>query len=217
MDALNTKIKEVLQEKTTKIIPGNIKKDVNILGITGSYEGNVPSGTINIVDNGIVDVTNYASANVNVQAISNYNATMLTSVGSYFEIRNLIVEMPTLDFTGITSLNSTFTNFAKLKKINLTGTNAVTSWFKAFYYCTDLEDVAVMDTSSATNFNNSFAGCTKLTNDSLNNIMQMCINATNYTNTKTLVAMGLSSTQATTCQSLGNYQAFLNAGWTTGY
>lgn len=37
MDILNTKIKNILTEKNTKIIPGNIKKDVNILGVTGTY------------------------------------------------------------------------------------------------------------------------------------------------------------------------------------
>ena len=36
MDILNTKIKSILTEKNTKIKPENIKKDVNILGITGT-------------------------------------------------------------------------------------------------------------------------------------------------------------------------------------
>lgn len=36
MDILNTKIKAILTEKTTKIIPENIKSGVNILGINGS-------------------------------------------------------------------------------------------------------------------------------------------------------------------------------------
>ena len=65
--------------------------------------------------------------------------------------------------------------------------------------------------------NGMFQSCTLLTQESLNNILQMCINATSFTGTKTLKYLGLSSTQATTCQSLSNYQAFLNAGWTTGY
>ena len=37
MDALNTKIKSILTEKTLKVRPENIKKDISILGITGTY------------------------------------------------------------------------------------------------------------------------------------------------------------------------------------
>ncbi|MGN1301209.1 MAG: hypothetical protein ACI4U9_01605 [Clostridia bacterium] len=47
----------------------------------------------------------------------------------------------------------------------------------------------------------------------------MCINAVGITGSvyKTLKYLGLTSTQATICTTLSNYQAFLDAGWTTGY
>ena len=45
---------------------GNIKKDVTILGVTGSYEAPAPTGTINITTNGTHDVSSYATADVNV-------------------------------------------------------------------------------------------------------------------------------------------------------
>ena len=62
-----------------------------------------------------------------------------------------------------------------------------------------------------------FKNCTSLSDGSLNNILTICTNATSYPSTKTLKYIGLSEEQATKCQSLSNYQAFLDAGWTTGY
>ena len=59
----------ISQSKVASAISLNanqIKKNENVLGVTGTYEGQQPSGTISIIENGTVDVSQYASANVNI-------------------------------------------------------------------------------------------------------------------------------------------------------
>lgn len=86
----------------------------------------------------------------------------------------------------------------------------------AFYECISLNYVPFADMSNVTSAANMYNKCNSLTEESLNNIMKSCITAVNCP-TKTLSYLGLTSIQATRCQSLSNYQAFLDAGWTTGY
>lgn len=59
----------IAQSKVATAISLNanqIKKGEKVLGITGTYEGTVPTGEIEITENGTVDVSQYASANVNI-------------------------------------------------------------------------------------------------------------------------------------------------------
>ena len=102
-----------------------------------------------------------------------------------------------------------------LTSIPLLDTNSVTSMYGMFYNCTNLTSIPQLNTSSVTIMQGMFYNCTSLSNESLNNILYMCVHSA--TTTKTLKYIGLTQEQANICTTLSNYQDFVNAGWTTGY
>ena len=112
------------------------------------------------------------------------------------------------DFSGITSLleiKVAFDTPAQLP-INLCG---------KFSGCTNLTTIPVLSTEIL-DMSTAFANCSSLSEDSLNNILQMCINASSwYWNPRTLTDIGLSQTQAQICTTLSNWADAQSAGWTT--
>ena len=135
-----------------------------------------------------------------------------------------LTEAPTIDDTSkVTNMQWCFNNCYRLQKVPYYNTEKVTTFQLCFSTCTDLRDVDTFNFASVTASNalqSMFYGCNNLTDASLNNILASCVTAVNYTGTKTLNQLGISSTYyypASRIEALSNYQSFLDAGWTIGH
>lgn len=149
-----------------------------------------------------------------------FNTQNVTDMSNMFNYCKDIRNIPLFDTRNATNMAYMFFGCEnQLTSIPLFDTQNVTNMSYMFRRCLVLTTMPQFDTSSVTNggLQNMFQYCNALTNDSLNNILAMCANASLITTNKTLKYIGLSSTQANTCTGLSNYSAFTSAGWTTGY
>lgn len=216
------------------ILPENIKAGVTILEVEGTYEGS--GGGANNAEIGTYTGGNIQSAIVSIQ---NINTSELTNMNNAFSLCRNLISIPEMDTTGVTSMAGAFnecnsiTTLPNINTANVTtmnnmcincnslveipelNTSSLIYMASIFNGCTSLVSVPVLNTVNVTSMSNAFSNCPNLSDESLNNILSMCITATGVT-TKTLKSIGLNSEQANKCSTLENYSAFLEAGWTVG-
>lgn len=184
------------------------------------------------------DSSNNALANT--EGFDKIPSTILNP--NHFQVAKAIkeIDLSDSDFSEITQYTNAFANCGTMTKLKLpaiTGaeitrqmfnfcyilteapyfdTSSVTDMYRMFNYCHSLVKVPIYDTSSvssADSMREMFKNCPSLSDESLNNILVMCISAVNKTNTKSLSILGLTAAQIERCKSLSNWQAFLDAGW----
>ena len=183
---------------------------------------NIPSGSGN---NAFIDTSkNYnPSAGIRsfITSIDLIDTSNMTNMQNFFEYFIRLTSIPLINTSNVTNMQSMFSQCGSLLEMPLIDTSKVTNMRFMFSGCSSLITIPVLNTSSATNLQQMFLQCTSLSDESLNNILQMCINASAFTDTKTLSYLGfnlMSSTYpASRIQALSNYDDFIDAGWTIGY
>ena len=163
-------------------------------------------------------VTNLSGAFYNCKKLTNVNiinTNSLTNVSIMFYNCQSLSVMPIFNTSQVTSTARMFHNCQSLTEALLFDTSNVTDMSTMFSGCTKLEKVPIYNTQSVTNFGSMFSYDLALTDESLYNILEMCINATSYTSTKKLTTLGITNNAIKNrVYQLSNYQDFLNAGWT---
>lgn len=208
-------------------ITTNVQPDMSVY-YTSTISGASNAGEIGVLNtiislpNFTVQGTNFSRVFyncLNLEEIPSLDTSNTTSMSETFYNCKKITSLPLLNTSNVTNMNSCFYGCSSLVTLPQLDTSNVTNFQFAFSQCTNLTTIPTLSFASATNLTRPFQGTNNLTDDSLNNILAMCIGATSYTGTKTLNALGFysSSYSSSRIQALSNYQAFLDAGWTIGY
>lgn len=156
---------------------------------------------------------------VELESVPTLDCSSAMYMGNMFSGCKKLTSVSFINTNLAVEISNMFSNCTSLVTAPQFYTGSCTTMRQMFSGCTNLVNVPEYDTSGLTSNNHyyMFNNCPNLSNDSLNTILLMCTNATSITSSKTLKTLGLTSAQATTCQSLSNYADFISAGWTTGY
>ena len=131
--------------------------------------GITPTGTLDITTNGIVDVTNYEKANVNVPSGGNTLKNLLDATQSaqylFSEYKGTSVDnlIQPNDTEIVANMNEMFYNCNNLTTIPLLNTSTVTTMRNMFQGCNKLTTIPLLDTSNVLNMDSMFQSCQYLT------------------------------------------------------
>jgi len=180
----------------------------------------------------------------NLKSVVGLNAPKCNSIGYVFNDCSSLEVMPIMNIAPNCSASYAFQNCYNLVDIsnwaNISPNNTtytfrncynITSYpicnhdyddrcYGMFYGCRSLVDVPFFNTALiyGDGMKDMFFGCQSLSDESLNNILAMCVNAVKISSSnRTLKYIGLTQEQATRCTTLSNYATFTAAGLTTGY
>lgn len=136
------------------IVASNIKSGVSILGVSGTYEGFVPSGTINISNNGTYSVSAFAEAVVSVPGLVPSGTLEISSNGVY-DVGNYASASVNVSLAGVQTVDELVNKTISYYEGALLTSNSYLYSFGSymFFNCSNLSYVKIslfsLSTSSA--------------------------------------------------------------------
>lgn len=180
-------------------ITTNVEPDMSMFfkpTISSGYAGN--PGFINMIKT--IPSTTTVSGTSLAYAFQKFAGESLPTIDTssvtnmdYMCDNSLLITAPSFDTSHVTSIRNCFATNVLLENVPVYNWSSINGQYSLFYV---------------------FYNSNRLTNTSLDNILQSCISATSYTHTKTLAQLGITNYASATIEALPHYQDFLDAGWT---
>ena len=159
----------------SNITAGNIKKNVSILGVTGTYDNSSSLGTKTITSNGTYNassdnVDGYSSVTVNVSsslpAITDVRYLFAYSRSNlYSHLVDMLENVTTFEYMFYYANNVANINFSKLQEFNINAMNHM------FYFSKFISlDLSNLNTSNVTTMKHMFSSATSLTSLNMSNL-----------------------------------------------
>ena len=140
----------------------------------------------------------------------------IVTLESFCSACDNLLEIPLFNTSNATNFKNAFSQCQSIESMSLLDTSNGTNFNSMFSNCHSLKNLPILNTSKATNLGSMFNNCYNLTDESVDNILQMCINATSYNGTKTLAYIGFNNMKSfypvSRIEALPHYQDFINAG-----
>lgn len=195
------------------------------VGITTNVQPDLETKSVTITENTTTTITPSQGKDglSSVEVITNVSgATTLYPYSISFRGDTSNFNLDNVDFSNYSSsrIDDMFRGCQNIKEIHFNNFNTVLSSAKyTFYNCKNLETcnfdaINLGGVEYISQLDTMFGNTSKLTDDSLDRLLVMCINCGT---TGSLWNIGLGYYNVARIQALPHYQEFINAGWTIGY
>lgn len=154
--------------------------------------------------------------------LSGLDTKKITGFGWMFRACSSLtyVNFGNIDTSNVTDFGYMFGSCGSLKSVDISCFNMekAKSLNMMFNGCTKLENIQFgeFNICNVTDTNAMFRSCSKLSDETLNDVLNLLPKGTKIED-KTLKKLEIPKALVNKCTTLSNYNAFLEAGWTTGY
>lgn len=157
MSQLNDNLVEIKRQKDTYLLPENLRKNINLLGVEGAYEGNLTDAEYQEANDDLDDI------------LENTTPFYITNAESLFANNARLNQMTELlgmckNVTIMTRMFASCTNLTSLDLTNLIDTSELLQADNMFANCSNLTslNLSTFKPTKIKNTSNMFGNCLKL-------------------------------------------------------